>query len=85
MSLKDFIEKFVGRNSLIRLWCMHKNGGYQMISSFLPPNERGSGVCMEWQILKGLQYKEYLNNNVLFVKDIVVDKFEEAINIVIEI
>ena len=85
MILRDFIEKFVGNNSLIRLWCRHKDGGYQMISSILPPNERGSGVCMEWQILKGLQYKEYLNNNVLYVKDIVVDKFEEAINIVIEI
>lgn len=73
MILKDFIDKFVGCNSLVRLWKINNNKEHQMLCD----------ATMEWKILDNSKYKDY---KVLYVKDILVDDFyREAINIVIDI
>jgi hypothetical protein len=73
MNLKEFIEKFVGKNTLIRLWYKVK-GGYEQVD--------GDNPKMEWQLANS----EYANKNVLYVKDILVlnSSYVEAVNIVIE-
>lgn len=71
--LKDFIEKFVGKNTLIRLW--HKcEVGHKPID--------GDNCKMEWEISKG----QFANCEVLYVKDIISigSPHMEAVNIVIE-
>lgn len=76
MILKEFIENFVCKNSLIRLWYTVK-GGHEMVID---------GVSMEWETLedKGI-YRKFINNNVIGVTDILVSgHYTEAINIVIE-
>lgn len=78
MILKEFVEKFICRNSLIRLWYPTK-GGHEMVI------KQGKEVCMEWALLKGEGiYQKYINHNVIGVNDIVTDTYPEAINIVIE-
>ena len=86
MTLGEFIENFVGRNTLIRLWRKIK-GGHQMI--YLKNKDKPSGidaVCMEWEILNGSTWQTmFKDNKVLYVKDIVVDdSYREAVNIVID-
>ena len=81
MSLKEFIEKFICRNSLVRLWKKTKDG-YEMISE-----DDDKFVCMEHEILNDKcwqsKYKDY---KVLGIKDIVVNDFYmESINIVLDI
>ncbi len=79
--LKEFIENYVCKNSLIRLW-YSINGVYEMVI------KDHKSVCMEWEILKCDSiciYKRYLNNKVIGVTDIsVIGDYSEAINIVIE-
>jgi hypothetical protein len=74
MILKEFIENFVCKNSLIRLWYP----GYEMVIN--------NGVSMEWETSKGEGiYRKFINNNVIGVTDILVSgNYTEAINIVIE-
>ena len=76
MILKEFIENFVCKNSLIRLWYPFKGGNEMVID----------GVSMEWEIIKGEGiFKKFINNNVIGVTDILVSgHYSEAINIVIE-
>ena len=76
MILKEFIENFVCKNSLIRLWYITK-GVHEMVID---------GVSMEWEIIKGEGiFKKFINNNVIGVTDILVSgHYTEAINIVIE-
>ena len=71
-SLKDFIEKFVGKNTLIRLWYKCGSGHHPILDN----------PKMEWEISKG----EFANRKVLYVKDILVldSNHKEALNIVIE-
>ena len=80
MELKEFVEKFICKNSLIRLWypC---DGGHEMVI----PDDKKS-VCMEWKITKCMGvYKKYLTHKVIGVTDIDTNGcFPEAINIVIE-
>ena len=73
MKLKMFIKKFIGKNTLIRLW--HKiDTGHEMVN--------GDSPQMEWKLSQG----EYADSNVMYVKDIYVPKshYIEAVNIVIE-
>lgn len=71
--LKDFIERFVGKNTTIRLWnkC---NGGHKQVD--------GDNCKMEWELLKS----KYANMPFLYVKDIIVlhTSHSEALNVVIE-
>ena len=87
MTLREFVEKFICRNSLIRLWT--KDGaGHQLI---FRTNERCpemiDSVCMEWQLIKGTTWhNDYAECKVIGIKDIYMDDFyREAINIVIEV
>ena len=78
MRLKDFVETFVCRNTLIRLWTPIK-GGHKMIRN------GEDSVCMEWKLVRGETWmSKYNDYEVIGVKDIVVDDFyREAVNIVI--
>lgn len=80
MILQEFVEKFVCKNTLIRLWKPIK-GGHEMII------KDDKSVCMEWELLQGkvwqAQYKSY---EVVGVTDIVVDDaYREAVNIVVKV
>lgn len=89
MKLKEFVEKFICKNSLIRLWIPIK-GGHQLIYKniidldFKKVDEKS--VCMEHQLIKNKVWQSKYNNcKVIGIKDIVVDDFyREAINIVID-
>jgi hypothetical protein len=80
MELKEFIETFICRNSIIRLWYTTK-GGHEMVV----PDDKKS-ACMEWSIIKGEGvYKKYLKHKVIGVTDIFSSgAYPEAINIVVE-
>lgn len=81
MKLKDFVDTFICRNTLIRLWTVEENHkGYKMIY------KEDDSVCMEWELLEDKVWQsEYNNCMVIGVKDIVVDDlYREAVNIVIE-
>jgi hypothetical protein len=74
MKLKDFIEKFVEPNTLIRLW--YKIGeGHEQIND-------GKSE-MEWKLLKK---STFLDNEVIGVTDIILlgSNDSEAVNIVIK-
>lgn len=74
MKLKDFIKKFIGPNSLVRLWKkLDDNHGYLMLTP---------EAVMEWEIM-GLSDK-ITSCDVMFVKDIFCETYREAINIVID-
>lgn len=78
MKLKDFIEKFVAHNTVVRLW--HEKGHtYQMI------HDGEKEVSMEWEVIGGKSFlSKYLESKVVCVTDIVCNKYPEAVNIVIE-
>ena len=81
MKLKDFVDTFICRNTLIRLWTVDENHkGYKMIY------REDNTVCMEWELLKDKVWQSKYNNCIVIgVKDIVVDDlYREAVNIVIE-
>lgn len=81
MRLKDFVDTFICRNTVIRLWTVDENHkGYKMIF------REDDSVCMEWELLEDKVWQsEYNNCIVIGVKDIVVDDlYREAVNIVIE-
>lgn len=79
MTLKEFIEKFVESNSLIRLLYKTTSGHEIVLNDW-------NQVSMEWEILKNEgKYKDYVNANVISITDILVPgPYSEAINIVIE-
>lgn len=78
MTLKEFIEKFVCKNTLIRLWTEHK-GGHKMIHC------GDEEVSMEWQTLKGESFQSaFLDREVIGVKDILCETHIDAVNIVIK-
>jgi hypothetical protein len=79
MKLGDFIEKFVERNSLIRLLYKEK-GGHRII------HENWNDVSMEHEILNGKgKNRHYINNEVIGICSILVGgPYSEAINICIE-
>lgn len=81
MELKEFVEKFICKNSLIRLWKPIK-GGYEMIA-----DNEDELICMEHQFLKDKCWQsKYKNYKVIGVKDIFIgDFYMEAINIVLDI
>lgn len=87
MKLREFVEKFICRNSIIRLWKPVK-GGHEMI--YREDNRKIgniSSVCMEWELIQGKCWQAAYNEaKVIGVTDILTDDFyREAINIVIEV
>ena len=80
MELKEFVEKFICRNSIVRLW-YPTNGGNELVIK-----DDKASACMEWKIIKGEGvYKKYLKHKVIGVTDIhTYGSYPEAINIVIE-
>lgn len=80
VTLHEFINRYL-RNSIVRLWVPYESGHKMLVENDLDS-------CMEWEITKGHVWQsKYLNNNVLGVRDIVVDGFlhKEAINIIISV
>ncbi len=77
MKLGEFIDKFVARNTLVRLWKpMDANRPYGdkiMLTQ--------KGCLMEWEIMKIPALA--VTPDVLFVTDIVCNKDREAVNIVV--
>ncbi len=76
MELKEFIESFIRRNSIIRLWYPNKSG-HEMATE---------EVSMEWSVLRGdSAFKRFENHKVLGIASICTGgSYPEAINIVIE-
>lgn len=85
MKLKLFIEKFICKNTLIRLWYKTEDG-HVMITDESDKDKLHKSVCMEWELLSGAVWQsKYANHYVVGVTDILVDSFyKEAVNIVIE-
>lgn len=78
MTLREFIEKFVIHNSIVRLWYEIKSG-YKMI------HDGEKEVSMDWEVLDGKSFlSKYLENIVVGVTDIVCDEYKEAVNIIIK-
>lgn len=78
MKLREFIERFVIRNTVVRLWYEIKSG-HKML------HDGEKEVSMEWEVLDGKSFlSKYLENIVVGVTDIVCDEYREAVNIVIK-
>ena len=69
MKLHEFINKWICKNSIVRIWIPIEEGHKLII-----------GPCMEWEILKN---ENHNNFEVIGVTDIVCDECSEAINIVV--
>ena len=80
MKLREFVDMFICRNALIRLWKPAK-GGYKMIGY------GRDSVCMEWELVNGEVWQSKYNDcEVIGVKDIIVnDDCSEAVNIVVNL
>ena len=70
MKLHDFIEKFIARNTMIRLW---KN--IDSTSRLMLTDE----AVMEWEALR---IKELSDIEVIYITDILCERDREAVNIV---
>jgi len=80
MKLKEFVEKFVEHNTLIRLLYKNKGGHEVVLNDW-------DDVSMEHELLKGKgKFKNYADHKVRGVTDVLVVKspYSEAVNIVIE-
>jgi len=75
MELKEFLETFVCKNSIVRLW-------YPTNEMVVPDDKKSA--CMEWSIIKGEGvYKKYLTHKVIGVSDIFTyGSYPEAINVI---
>jgi len=72
MQLKEFIEQFVAKNTLVRLW-YKELGGHSLIDS--------SKLYMEWELVES----DFALNEVEYITDILVPgPYVEAVNIVIK-
>lgn len=80
MQLGEFIEKFIERNSLIRLVYKNETSGYKTVQ------KTWEDICMEWKVLKGEHgNNDYINHKVLGIASIATGgHYPETINIVIE-
>lgn len=82
MTLKTFIEKFVCKNTIIRLWRKEATCHRMIVEDATDPETKEVG--MEWQILDGSGWQfRYKDCPVIGVTDIVCDRYREAVNIVI--
>lgn len=84
MKLKEFIEKFVMHNTLVRLWIKRNNEKHLIYE--LDQDKPGGvdDLRMEWQILKGDKLTDkYLDWTVIGVSSILNEYYPESINIVL--
>lgn len=72
MKLHDFIEKFIARNTMIRLWKNIDNTSRLMLTD---------EAVMEWETLR---IKELSDIEVIYITDILCERDREAINIVVD-
>lgn len=72
MTLHDFIEKFIARNTMIRLWKNIDNSSRLMLTD---------EAVMEWEALR---IKELSDIEVICITDIVCERDIEAVNIVVD-
>lgn len=80
MTLKEFIEKWVCKNTLIRLW-VQGGSGHRMLT-----HPTGKEVGMEWAALDGSSWQaKYTECEVIGVTDILCETYREAVNIVIKL
>lgn len=77
MNLHEFIEKYIARNTIIRLW-KPETKGKPYGSKVMLTEEKGT---MEWEVLDIPELKDI---PVIHITDIVCDKSREAVNIVID-
>ena len=70
MKLHDFIEKFIARNTMIRLWKNVDNTTRLMLTD---------EAVMEWEALRT---KELSDIEVICITDILCERDREAVNIV---
>ena len=81
MKLKEFVEKYVYKNTLIRLWVPmedNKNG-------FIMIREGDNEVCMEHALLNDRCFQsKYKDCEFIGVTDIYCEHYCEAVNIVID-
>ena len=72
MTLHDFIEKFIARNTMIRLWKNIDNSSRLMLTD---------EAVMEWEALR---IKELSDIEVIYITDILCERDREAVNIVVD-
>lgn len=73
LTLKEFINMYISKNSLIRLWKCIENDCHELLSP---------DAMMEWEILK--LSENFTSCKVRCITDILCDHDKEAINIVID-
>jgi hypothetical protein len=80
MTLKEFIDEYIERNSMVRVLYKDNPGSYRILLN------DWDEVSMEWEIVKGQgRYAPYINHKVIGIACIsVTGHYSEAINIVIE-
>jgi hypothetical protein len=80
MTLKEFIDEYIERNSMVRILYKDNPGSYRILLN------DWDEVSMEWEIVKGQgRYAPYINHEVIGIACIsVTGPYSSAINIVIE-
>jgi len=80
MTLKEFIDEYIERNSMVRILYKDNPGSYRILLN------DWDEVSMEWEIVKGQgRYAAYANHKVIGIACIsVTGPYSSAINIVIE-
>ena len=72
MTLHHFIEKYIARNTMIRLWKNIDSTSRLMLTD---------DAVMEWETIR---IKELSDAEVVYITDILCDTDREAVNIVID-
>ena len=80
MTLKEFIDEYIERNSMVRILYKDNPGSYRILLN------NWDVVSMEWEVVKGQgRYAPYINHKVIGIACIsVTGHYSSAINIVIE-
>lgn len=82
MTLDEFIEKFVCRNTTIRLWQVQDDGSHVVVRDEWDENRRS--WFMEWEMFKNDSFLNlYAGAKVIGVTDILDLEHPDAVNIVI--
>lgn len=84
ISLREFVYRFVGPNTLIRVWVQNEDKTY---TNLLIDDTNPNSYCyyMEHAIERGIGYAKYLNKRFVKVADILTDTYPKALNIVIDL
>lgn len=80
MKLWEFIERYVYKNTILRIWTDMGDGTKKLLW------DGKQECCMEWEILRDECYQsKYKECRILGVTDIVCDTTKESVNLVIEL